>query len=77
MVVIGHSQGGLLTKMTAIDSGTRLWDVAYKRPLDSLDVKPETRALLRRTGFLTPLPFVKRVVFLATPPGAASSRWAG
>ena len=67
MVVIGHSQGGLLTKMTAIDSGTRLWDVAYKRPLDSLDVKPETRTLLRRTRFLTPLPFVKRVVFLATP----------
>ena len=25
MVVIGHSQGGLLTKMTAIDSGTHLW----------------------------------------------------
>jgi pimeloyl-ACP methyl ester carboxylesterase len=67
MVVIGHSQGGLLTKMTAIDSGSRLWDANFKRPLDSLDVKPETRALLRRTRFLTPLPFVKRVVFLATP----------
>jgi hypothetical protein len=26
MVVIGHSQGGLLTKLTAIDTGTRLWD---------------------------------------------------
>jgi triacylglycerol esterase/lipase EstA (alpha/beta hydrolase family) len=26
MVVIGHSQGGLLAKMTAIDSGTQLWD---------------------------------------------------
>jgi pimeloyl-ACP methyl ester carboxylesterase len=67
MVVIGHSQGGLLTKMTAIDSGSRLWDANYKRPLDSLDVRPETRAVLRRTRFFMPLPFVKRVVFLATP----------
>ena len=25
MVVMGHSQGGLLTKMTVIDSGTHLW----------------------------------------------------
>lgn len=67
MVVIGHSQGGLLTKMTAIDSGSRLWYPDFKEPLDSLDVSPQTRALLRRTRFFTPLPFVKRVVFLATP----------
>ena len=67
MVVIGHSQGGLLTKMTAIDSGSRLWDADFVRPLESLDVSDETRALLRRTRFLTPLPFVTRVVFLATP----------
>jgi pimeloyl-ACP methyl ester carboxylesterase len=67
MVVIGHSQGGLLTKMTAIDSGSRLWDMDFRRPLDSLDVSPETRDLLRRSLFVTPLPFVKRVIFLATP----------
>ena len=67
MVVIGHSQGGLLTKMTAIDSGSRFWDLNFKRPLESLDVTPETRDLLRRTSFVRPLPFVKRVMFLATP----------
>ncbi|MGH7391136.1 MAG: esterase/lipase family protein [Candidatus Rokuibacteriota bacterium] len=67
MVVIGHSQGGLLTKRTAIDSGSRLWDVTFKRPLESLEVSPQTRDVLRRTRFVTPLPFVKRVVFLATP----------
>ena len=67
MVVIGHSQGGLLTKMTAIDSGSKFWDLAFKRPIETLDVSPETRHLLRRIAFVTPLPFVKRVVFLATP----------
>jgi pimeloyl-ACP methyl ester carboxylesterase len=67
MVVIGHSQGGLLTKMTAIDSGSRLWDCDFTRPLDSLELKPETRDMFRRIRFVTPLPFVRRVIFLATP----------
>jgi pimeloyl-ACP methyl ester carboxylesterase len=67
MVVIGHSQGGLLTKMTVIDSGTRFWDMDFRRPLDSLDVSPDTRDLLERVLFVKPLPFVKRVMFLATP----------
>jgi len=26
MVVIGHSHGGLLTKMTVVDSGSRFWE---------------------------------------------------
>ncbi|MGH8550616.1 MAG: esterase/lipase family protein [Methylococcales bacterium] len=67
MVVIGHSQGGLLTKLTAIDSGTRFWDRISSKPIDAIQVGPETRALLQRSAFFTPLPFVERVVFVATP----------
>jgi pimeloyl-ACP methyl ester carboxylesterase len=67
MVVIGHSQGGLLTKLTAVDTGTRLWDRVSNKPLDEVKVNPGTRVLLRRSMFFTPLPFVERVVFIATP----------
>ncbi|MCK9620338.1 MAG: lysophospholipase [Methylobacter sp.] len=67
MVVIGHSQGGLLTKLTAIDSGTRLWDRVSNKPLDEVLVNPEIRTLLRRSMFFKPLPFVERVVFISTP----------
>jgi pimeloyl-ACP methyl ester carboxylesterase len=67
MVVIGHSQGGLLTKMTVVNSGSRFWDNLSNVPLDKADVDPETRDLLRRALFVKPLPFVKRVVFIATP----------
>jgi pimeloyl-ACP methyl ester carboxylesterase len=67
MVIIGHSQGGLLSKMTAIDSGSRLWDTLSQRPLDDLILRDETREQLRRTLFLRPLPFVRRVIFIATP----------
>ena len=47
MVIIGHSQGGLLAKMTAIDTGSRLWDGVSNRPLDELRMQPETRELLQ------------------------------
>ena len=67
MVIIGHSQGGLLTKMTVVDSGTRFWDSFSKVPFDKADLEPETRDLLTRALFVKPLPFVKRVIFIATP----------
>ena len=67
MVIIGHSQGGLLTKMTAIDSGTALWNTVSSRPLDELVLRESTREELRRTLFLKPLPFVRRIIFIATP----------
>jgi pimeloyl-ACP methyl ester carboxylesterase len=66
-VVIGHSQGGLLAKLTAVDSGTRFWDQVSRKPFDAIEVTPETRELLRQSGFFTPLPFVRRAIFIATP----------
>jgi pimeloyl-ACP methyl ester carboxylesterase len=67
MVIIGHSQGGLLAKMTAIDTGSRLWDQISRKPLNELRLNPETRELLRQSLFLQPEPFVGRVIFIATP----------
>jgi pimeloyl-ACP methyl ester carboxylesterase len=67
MVVVGHSQGGLITKLTAVDTGTRLWDAISREPLDNLDLRPDTRQLLQRALFVHPLPFVRVVVFIATP----------
>jgi hypothetical protein len=34
MVVIGHSQGGLLTKMMVVDSGNRFWNNVTSVPFD-------------------------------------------
>ena len=67
MVVIGHSQGGLLTKMTVVDSGTRFWDARNKVPFDQMKMSAETRDVLRRTIFVEPLPSVTTVVFICTP----------
>jgi pimeloyl-ACP methyl ester carboxylesterase len=67
MVVIGHSQGGLLTRMTVTDTGDTLWRLASDQDFDTLEMTAEQRAELQRTIFYTPLPQVKRVVFIATP----------
>ena len=79
MVVIGHSQGGLLTRLTAVNSETRFWENASNVPIDQLDISPDTKELLRRSMFYTPLPFVRRVVFIATPHGGSfvSGGWVG
>jgi hypothetical protein len=67
MVLIGHSQGGLLVKMQVINSGDRIWNAVSRKPLDELVLSDQTRELLRRGMFLEPLPDVSRVVFICTP----------
>jgi pimeloyl-ACP methyl ester carboxylesterase len=67
MVVIGHSQGGLLTKLTAVDAGDAFWKLVSDEPIEQLRMPPKTREELIRSTFFTPEPFVKRVVFVCTP----------
>jgi pimeloyl-ACP methyl ester carboxylesterase len=67
MVVIGHSQGGLLAKMTVVNSGNLFWHNLSNIPFDEAKLDPKTRDLLRRAMFVRPLPFVKTIIFIATP----------
>jgi pimeloyl-ACP methyl ester carboxylesterase len=67
MVLIGHSQGGLLAKLMAIRSGTRFWDAVSTVPFKEMEMPAETRELLREGMFFEPVPTVKRVIFVATP----------
>ena len=67
MVLIGHSQGGLLVKMQVISTGDRLWNALSRKPLQDLKLSDATRDLLQKGMFLEPLPNVSRVVFIATP----------
>lgn len=67
MVIIGHSQGGLLAKGTAVDTGEQLWNLVSSRPLEDLDLSEGKRDEFRSLLVYQPLPFVKRIVFIATP----------
>ena len=67
MVVIGHSQGGLLAKLLAVKSGNRFWENVSRTPFEQVEMAPETRELLREGMFFEPFPSVERVIFIATP----------
>jgi triacylglycerol esterase/lipase EstA (alpha/beta hydrolase family) len=67
MVLIGHSQGGLLTKLCVVKTGDTLWRAMSDRDIEDLDTEPEIKDLLRQYFFLEPLPFVTRVVYISTP----------
>jgi pimeloyl-ACP methyl ester carboxylesterase len=67
ITLIGHSQGGLLAKMLVINPGDRLWNGIGLPPLDSLNLSPKSKALAKAMLFNTPMPEVKRVIFLSTP----------
>jgi pimeloyl-ACP methyl ester carboxylesterase len=67
MVIIGHSQGGLLAKLTATDTGDKLWQIVSKTNIDQLNIDSKTRELLRANFFFKPLPCVSRVILICTP----------
>lgn len=67
VVLIGHSQGGLLAKMLVIDPGDQIWDRLSSRPLNDLKLESESRNLIRRMLFPTDDKQISRVIFIATP----------
>ena len=67
LVLIGHSQGGLLAKLLVINSGSKLYDAFSSKPIDQLILTDANRETLRQALFLTPLSDVTRVIFIATP----------
>ena len=67
MVLIGHSQGGLLTKAMVVESGTRFWENVSSKRFEDVRLSDKTRELLSHALFFSPQPYVRRVVFLATP----------
>ena len=67
MVVIGHSQGGILTKMSAVHSGDVLWNAVSDKSLEQMGLDADDENSIKSMLFFEPLPFVKRVVFISTP----------
>ena len=66
MVLIGHSQGGLLVKLMVVDLEGEI-RAELGSVLDSPRLSDEARDLVQRIVAVRPLPFVRRVLFVATP----------
>ena len=67
MILVGHSLGGLVAKMQIVTSYDILWNKVAVKPFSAVRASPEIQLRLLQDFFFEPLPFVTRVVFIATP----------
>ena len=67
MVMVGHSLGGLVSKLQVTNSTDELWRSAAKVPFDAIRTDADLRMRLANSFFFTPSPDVSRVIFIATP----------
>jgi pimeloyl-ACP methyl ester carboxylesterase len=67
MVLLGHSMGGLLSHAMVVDSDNRFWELNSDRSFGEMIGDREVLEEIAHYTFFKPLPFVERVVFLATP----------
>ena len=67
VVLIGHSMGGLISKMQITESGAALWNSLSHRRFDQVAMSLETRRKFSEAVFFMPSPMVSRVIFIGTP----------
>ncbi|MBI2824467.1 MAG: alpha/beta fold hydrolase [Planctomycetia bacterium] len=67
MVLVGHSMGGLVSKMQVAHSYDILWRQVARAPIESVRAGPIQIERLRRMLFFEPEPSITRVVFIGTP----------
>ncbi|NIP86626.1 MAG: alpha/beta fold hydrolase, partial [Planctomycetales bacterium] len=82
LVLIGHSMGGLISRLQTVDSGSLFWEQVAQQPLDKLEADERTVRTLQETYFFHPNPSVRRVITIATPHHGSSyanaaTRWLG
>ncbi|MEM1107742.1 MAG: alpha/beta fold hydrolase [Planctomycetota bacterium] len=67
IVVVGHSMGGILTRTLVSDTGRDAWNVAFTVGPDELEGAPNAIDFLKSVYIYERRPYVRRVVFVATP----------
>ncbi len=66
-VLVGHSMGGLMARLQASHSDDKLWRAVSNTPLNSIPNETPVPSETASAILLNPVPFVKKVVYIATP----------
>lgn len=82
MVLVGHSMGGLVSKMQTVDSGEAFWKTTSDHPFAELKADDDVTRSLANAYFFDPSPSVRRVVTIGTPHRGSqfansTTRWLG
>lgn len=67
MVLVGHSMGGLVSRMQVLESNNDFWNLISQKPFSDLRVSADLREQLRETWFFDANQSIARVVTIATP----------
>lgn len=67
MVLVGHSMGGLVSKLQTLESGDDFWHILSDKPISELNASDEDREKLARVVYFHPNPSVKRIITIGTP----------
>jgi pimeloyl-ACP methyl ester carboxylesterase len=66
-ILIGHSMGGILSRMQVTNSGRVIWNQAFGPKADQLYADVPDDSLVKRALIFDANPTVKRVIFICTP----------
>ncbi|MEM9643593.1 MAG: alpha/beta fold hydrolase [Planctomycetota bacterium] len=67
MVLVGHSMGGLVSRLQTIDSGDDFWNIVSDQPREKLQGSEDDRVKLVSALFFKPNQSVSRVITIGTP----------
>ncbi len=63
LVVIGHSMGGMISRLLITDSGMKLWDAYFDMPPDKIPFREESRRTMTNILIFDAQPDIARVIF--------------
>jgi pimeloyl-ACP methyl ester carboxylesterase len=67
VVLIGHSMGGMICRLTITDSGDKVWRDYFATPPNKTPLPNETRKMAEDVFIFRHRPEVKRAIFISTP----------
>ncbi len=82
MVLVGHSMGGLISRLITYDSGDMYWNSVSNTPFAQVSAPPEVKHEIERVFFFESNPAVSRVITIASPHRGSEfannfTRWLG
>jgi pimeloyl-ACP methyl ester carboxylesterase len=82
MVLVGHSMGGLVSKLQTVESSDEFWRTMSDREFAELKADEDVIRSLAGTFYFSPSPSIRRVVTLGTPHRGSEfsngvTRWLG
>ncbi|MFM8807669.1 MAG: lipase family alpha/beta hydrolase, partial [Chthoniobacterales bacterium] len=64
-VVVGHSMGGMISRLLITDSKMDLWDLYFDKPPDKLSFSEKTRRMLAGMLLFKPVQHINRIIFVS------------